>query len=65
MPGVTNFNDDNVDKLIRLLKKQVERAGLMYDIKKKEYYQKPSVKKTVKSREARRRVARDKRKIDK
>jgi len=55
MPGVINFGDDPVDKMLRIFKKQVERAGLMYEIKKKEYYQKPSVKKILKSREARRR----------
>ena len=61
MPGVVG-NDDPVDKLLRLFKKQIERAGLMYDIKKKEYYQKPSAKKVLKSREARRRAAKERRK---
>ena len=60
MPGVTNFNDDPVEKLLRIFKKQTERAGLMYDLRKKEYHQKPSVKKTIKSREARRRARKDK-----
>ena len=60
MPGVTNFNNDPVEKLLKILKKQTERAGLTYDLKKKEYYQKPSVRKIIKSREARRRAKKQK-----
>jgi len=65
MPGVVAFNDEPIEKLLRIFKKQVERAGLMYDVKKKEYYQKPSVKKVLKSREARRRAAKERRRAAK
>lgn len=63
MPGVwSRTSDEPVDKLLRLLKKQVERAGILYDLKRREAYLKPSVKKTLKSREARRKAAKEKRK---
>jgi len=66
MPGVVvRFDDEPIDKLLRVFKKQVERAGLMYDIKKREHYLKPSVKKVLKSREARRRASKDRKRANK
>ena len=65
MPGVVVHTDGPIDKILRLFKKQVERAGLMYDVKKKEHYQKPSVRKVLKSREARRRAAKERRRSKK
>ena len=63
MPGIySRFDDEPIDKLLRLLKKQVEKAGLMYDIRKKEYPVKPSVAKNLKSRAARKRVEKERRK---
>jgi small subunit ribosomal protein S21 len=61
MPGVyARGEDEPVDKLLRILKKQVEKAGLMYDIRKKECFVKPSTAKVLKSRTARKRAAKDK-----
>lgn len=61
MPGVyARGNDEPIDKLLKILKKQVEKAGLMQDLRKKEYYVKPSVAKTIKSRTARKRVKKEK-----
>jgi len=61
MPGVyARSSDEPVDKLLRVLKKQVERAGIMFDLRKKEHYVKPSVAKTIKSRKARVRVRKEK-----
>jgi len=63
MPGVFARGDDEpVDKLLRILKKQVERSGIMRDLKKKEYHVKPSVAKTIKSRVARKRVIKERNK---
>ncbi len=41
---------------LRRFKKQFEKAGLFADIKKREYYEKPSVKKKKKSAAARKRA---------
>jgi len=61
MPGVyVRHEDESVDKLLRVLKKQVERAGVMLDLRKKEYHVKPSIAKTLKSRKARARARKDK-----
>ena len=40
--------DNNVDKALRILKKKVKNADLMMDLKKKEYYVKPSTLKREK-----------------
>ena len=39
--SVTVFNN-NVDGALRILKKKVKNSGLMQDLRKKEYYEKPS-----------------------
>ena len=39
--SVTVFNN-NVDGALRILKKKVKNANLFQDLKKKEYYEKPS-----------------------
>jgi len=59
---VVVHGDDSIDKILRIFKKQVEKSGLMYDVKKRAYYSKPSVAKTLKSRNARKRVNKEKRK---
>jgi small subunit ribosomal protein S21 len=61
MPGVyARGEDEPIDKLLKILKKQVEKAGVMQDVRKREYYMKPSVAKTVKSRTARKRARKEK-----
>ena len=63
MPGVfARGSDEPIDKLLRLLKKQIERAGIMRDLKKKEYHVKPSVAKTIKSRAAQKRAIKERNK---
>ena len=39
--SVKVFNN-NVDGALRILKKKVKNSGLMQDLRKKEYYEKPS-----------------------
>ena len=40
--------NNNVDKALRLLKKKVKDANLFLDLKKKQYYEKPSKKRREK-----------------
>ena len=40
--------NNNVDKALRLLKKKVKEANLFLDLKKKQYYEKPSKKRREK-----------------
>jgi small subunit ribosomal protein S21 len=42
-------------------KRRVKKAGIMEDVRKKEYYMKPSVKKKLKRLEAKRRQKREER----
>lgn len=65
MPGVVARGDDEpIDKMLRIFKKQVEKAGTMQDVRKKEFYVKPSMARNMKSRQARKRSLKDKAKRD-
>ncbi|NOX19700.1 MAG: 30S ribosomal protein S21 [Nitrospirae bacterium] len=46
---------NNIDRALKLLKREVEKEGLFRDLKNKRFYEKPSVKKRRKQREARKR----------
>ena len=48
-------NANNIDRALKLLKREVEKEGLFRDLKNKRFYEKPSVKKRRKQREARKR----------
>ena len=62
MPGVRN-NGDSLDKMLRAFKKQVEKAGIIGDLKKKSEYEKPSIRKKKKSIAARKRRLKQMRKL--
>lgn len=42
----------NIEKAIKLLKREAEKEGLFRELKKRRFYEKPSVKKKNKQREA-------------
>jgi small subunit ribosomal protein S21 len=49
-----NTNDSRgLDKAIRALNNQVKESGLMQEVREREYYLKPSVKKRMKRRKNR------------
>ena len=50
---------EDVESLIRRFKKKVNKSGILKDLRKKEYYDKPSMAKRKKSAEARKRNERD------
>lgn len=52
-----NFND--VEKAIKVLKRKLERDGLMGELKKRRFYEKPSAKLKSKQREAQKRKAKN------
>jgi len=62
MPGVKN-NGDSLEKLIRIFRKQVEKAGVLSDYKKKAEYEKPSIQKKKKSIAARKRHLKQQRRL--
>ena len=46
---------NNLEKALKLLKRKLERDGLMGELKKRRYYEKPSVKLKSKRKEAQKR----------
>jgi small subunit ribosomal protein S21 len=50
-------NDNDVEKAIKVLKNKLAKSGLFKELKTRRFYEKPSVKKKRKSREARRRLS--------
>lgn len=62
MPGIKLREGENVDKALRALKKQLEKGGIVADLKKHQHYEKPSVKKKKKQAAARKRAAKQARK---
>ena len=63
MPGVTSKPGEPLDKMMRAFKKQVEKAGIIGDLKKKMHYEKPSVRLKKKSIAARKRRLKQMRKL--
>ena len=47
-----DVRDNNVDQALRVLKKKMQREGLLREMRAKEFYEKPSVKKARQAKEA-------------
>ncbi len=58
MPGVRVLEGDSIDKALKQFKKQCEKSGILTEIKKREYYEKPSVRRKRKIIAARKKRAR-------
>jgi small subunit ribosomal protein S21 len=58
MASITVKDGESYESFIRRFRRACERAGILRDLKKHEYYEKPSVKKKRKQAEARRRAFR-------
>ncbi|MCF7793702.1 MAG: 30S ribosomal protein S21 [Candidatus Cloacimonetes bacterium] len=56
MPKVVAREGESFQVTLRKFKKSCEKAGLLSDIKKNNYYEKPSVKRRRKEKEARRKA---------
>lgn len=65
MPGVRVREGEPVDKVLRIFKRQVEKAGIIADLKKRKHYEKPSVKRKKKAIAARKRRLKQLRKLGK
>lgn len=62
MPGVRVKEGESFERALRRFKKQCERAGILGEIRKREYYEKPSVKAKKKAAAARKRLIKKMRK---
>lgn len=57
MPGVKVREGESFESAMRRFKKQIEKAGILSELRKREHYEKPSVKRKKKSIAARKRAA--------
>lgn len=64
LPGVYLEETDNFDISLRRFKKQVEKAGILSELKKRQHYEKPSVMRKKKKAAARKRLLKKMRKIN-
>ena len=58
MTEVKIRENESIDAALRRFKRECERAGLMTEIKKREYYESPSVRRKRKAAEAKRKQRR-------
>jgi small subunit ribosomal protein S21 len=56
MPGIKVNEDEPFEIALRRFKKQCEKAGILSEVKKRQYYEKPSIKRKKKSIAARKRA---------
>ena len=53
--------DNNVEKALRVLKKKLQKDGLFRELRLRQHYEKPSLKRQRKLKESLRRIAKEKR----
>ena len=53
--------DNNVEKALRVLKKKLQKDGLFRELRLRQFYEKPSLKRQRKLKETLRRIAKEKR----
>jgi small subunit ribosomal protein S21 len=56
MPVVKVKDNESFEAAMRRFKKQVEKAGTLSELRRREYYDKPSIRKKKKSAAARKRA---------
>jgi small subunit ribosomal protein S21 len=59
MIEITIADGDSVDRALKQFKKQVQRAGILQDVRKRRHYVKPSEARQLKAAAARRRARTD------
>ncbi|WP_457570633.1 30S ribosomal protein S21 [Desulfovulcanus sp.] len=64
MPGVVLGENESFDLALRKFKKQVEKAGILSELKKRQHYEKPSVQRKKKEAAARKRLMKKLRKMN-
>ncbi|PIR25752.1 MAG: 30S ribosomal protein S21 [Deltaproteobacteria bacterium CG_4_10_14_0_2_um_filter_43_8] len=58
MPSVKIRDGESFEQALKRFKKQVEKAGVLSELRKREHYEKPSVQKKRKAAQAKKRVRR-------
>jgi small subunit ribosomal protein S21 len=62
MPGVKIRDGESFESALKRFKKQCEKAGILSELRKREHYEKPSIKKKRKALAARKRAMKKMRK---
>jgi len=63
MPGVKIRDNESFENALKRFKKQCEKTGILSEIRKREHYEKPSIKRKKKALAAKKRVMKRLRKI--
>lgn len=58
MPGIILKEGESFEGALRRFKKQCEKSGILTELKKREYFEKPSLRAKRKAIQARKRAAR-------
>jgi len=58
MIGIKLRENETIEEALRRFKRECDRNGLMQEIKRREHYESPSVKRKRKAQEARRKIKR-------
>ncbi len=56
MPGIVVGNNESIDSALKRFKKQVEKGGVLYEVRRREHFEKPSEKRKKKLFAAKKRV---------
>ncbi|MBZ0270430.1 30S ribosomal protein S21 [bacterium] len=64
MAGVRVRDNEPMQSAIKRFKRQCEKAGILSEVRKREYYEKPSVRQKRKAAAARKRLLKKLRKLD-
>ena len=56
MPGIVVGSNEKIDSALRRFKKQVEKGGILSEVRKREFYEKPSERKKKKLFAAKKRI---------
>jgi small subunit ribosomal protein S21 len=56
MPGIVVGNNESIDSALKRFKKQVEKGGVLSEVRRREHYEKPSEKRKKKLFAAKKRV---------
>lgn len=62
MPAIVVKENESFESALRRFKKQCEKAGILSEIRKREHYEKPSIKRKKKALAARKRMMKKMRK---
>ena len=64
MPGIKIKDGESFEGAVKRFKKQCEKAGILTELRKREHYEKPSIRKKRKSMSARKRLVKKVRRFE-